>query len=240
MVRENTEDIYAGWESGPGEPGHAGLAGRLGLDPGREVSVKAISRAGSLRIARHAFAIAAAEGRPVTAAALPQLYPETDGLFLTAARAAAAEHPEVPYAEVGLAAAMAAVARGELPGVLLLQNLYGDVASDVAAATVGGLGVAPGANLGPGCAVFEATHGSAPAWAGRGVLNPTAMILSGALLLAHLGLAGAAARVRAAVAAVLAEGSAVTSDLRPGGLEAGRGVPTEVFVAAVVARLDRP
>jgi isocitrate dehydrogenase (NAD+) len=240
VVRENTEDIYAGWESGPGEPGHAELAARLGLEEGREVSVKAISWAGSLRVARHAFATAAAGGGPVTAAALPQLYPETDGLFLAAARAAAAEVPEVPYAELGLADALAAVARGGLSGVLLLQNLYGDIASDVAAATVGGLGVAPGANLGPGCAVFEATHGSAPAWAGRGVLNPTAMILSGALLLAHLGLAGPAARVRAAVEGVLAEGRALTSDLRPGGLEAGRGVPTGVFVEAVIARVGGP
>jgi len=98
--------------------------------------------------------------------------------------------------------------------------------------------VAPGTNLGADCAVFEATHGSAPAWAGRGVLNPTAMILSGAMMLAHLGLADAAARVRAAVAGVLAEGRQVTSsDLRPGGLEAGRGVPTDVFVTAVLARL---
>jgi len=102
------------------------------------------------------------------------------------------------------------------------------------AATGGGLRWVP-AEAGAG--TFEATHGSAPAWAGRGVLNPTAMILSGALMLAHLGLAEAADRVRAAVAAVLADGTEVTSDLRPGGLEAGRGVPTEVFVSAVVTRL---
>jgi isocitrate dehydrogenase (NAD+) len=238
VIRENTEDIYAGWESGPGEPGHPELAARLGVDPGREVSLKAISWAGSLRVARYAVAAAAgAADRTVTCAALPQIFPETDGLFLAAARAAAAEAPAVRYAELGLADALAAVTRGELSGVLLLPNLYGDVASDVAAATVGGLGVAPGANLGADCAVFEATHGSAPAWAGRGVLNPTAMILSGAMMLAHLGLAEAAVRVRAAVAGVLAEGRQVTSDLRPGGLEAGRGVPTDVFVTAVLARL---
>ena len=189
-------------------------------------------------IARYAFATAAAQCRAVTCAALPQVFPETDGLFLAAARAAAAEAPGVRHAEAGLAEVMAAVAGGTLAGVLLLQNLYGDIASDVAAATVGGLGVAPGANLGPDCAVFEATHGSAPGWAGRGVLNPTAMILSGAMMLAHLGLAEAAALVRDAVAGVLADGSQVTSDLRPGGLEAGLGVPTEVFVMAVVARLS--
>jgi isocitrate dehydrogenase (NAD+) len=240
VLRENTEDIYAGWETGPGEPGYVELVARLGLEPGGEVSLKAISWAGSLRIARYAFATAAAQGQLVTCAALPQVFPETDGLFLAAARAAAAEAPGVPYAETGLADVMTAVTRGELRGVLLLQNLYGDIASDVAAATVGGLGVAPGANLGPDCAVFEATHGSAPAWAGRGVLNPTAMILSGAMMLAHLGLAEAAALVRDAVAGVLAEGTQVTSDLRPGGLEAGLGVPTEVFVEAVLARLDRP
>jgi len=229
IVRENTEDLYAGIEFQQGQPETAELieyinqhskAGRI--KTGREetgISIKPISISGSERIVRYAFQYALENGRrKVTAVHKANIMKHSDGLFLATARRVAEEFASsrLEFEErIVDNMNMQLVQKPELYDVLVLPNLYGDILSDVAAGLVGGLGVAPGANIGPDGAVFEATHGSAPKYRGLNKVNPTALILSAVLMLRHLRETEAADRLEKAVAAVIAEGKDVTYDMKP-------------------------
>ncbi len=201
VVRENTEGLYAGLE-------HE-------VVPGVVESLKVVTEAASLRIARFAFELARRKGRRrVTVVHKANIMKLSDGLFLDCARRVAAEHPDIACDDLIIDnCAMQLVRAPERFDVLLLENLYGDIISDLCAGLVGGLGVVPGANIGDRCAVFEAVHGSAPDLAGRRLANPTALILSAAEMLRHLGEDGAADRVVAAVEKALADPVSRTRDL---------------------------
>src|SRR5215210_7534900 len=204
IVRENTEDLYAGIEH---------MVGRDAAE-----SIKIITRYASERIARYAFEYAVANGRrKVTAVHKANIMKLSDGLFLDSCRTIAAEYEGTVEFEDRIVdnMCMQLVQKPELYDVLVLPNLYGDIVSDLAAGLVGGLGVAPGANIGERAAVFEPVHGSAPKYAGQNRANPTALILSGALMLRHLQERDAAERLDAAIAHVIAEGRRVTYDLKP-------------------------
>jgi len=204
VVRENTECLYAGIEHEviPGEAAEA---------------IRIITRRASERIVRFAFEYAQANGRKlVTAVHKGNILKLTDGLFLRTAQAVAAEYPQIAFNDrIVDNLCMQLVQRPHEYDVLVLPNLYGDIVSDLCSGLVGGLGVAPGANMGEGIAVFEPVHGSAPKYAGQNKVNPTAAIRSGAMMLRFLGEAGAAQRVEDAVAKVIAEGKRVTYDLKP-------------------------
>jgi isocitrate dehydrogenase (NAD+) len=223
VVRENTEDLYAGIEYEAGSDAAEKVIHDLNLlqgkqiAPGSGISVKPISEAASERIVRFAFEHARANHRrEVAGVTKANIMKFTDGLFLSVFREVSKDYPEIASREVLVdAVCMQLVQRPEEFDVLVLPNLYGDIVSDVTAGLVGGLGVAPGANLGTSAAVFEATHGSAPRYRGLNKVNPTAMILSGKLMLEHLGEREAAQRLERAVAAVIAEGKRVTYDLKP-------------------------
>jgi isocitrate dehydrogenase (NAD+) len=227
IVRENTEDLYAGveFEQGQGETAQLIEAvNRLSRDrkirTGAQetgVSIKPISISGCERIVRYAFQYALDNGRKkVTAVHKANIMKYTDGLYLAVARKVAQEFPGVEFEDrIVDNMCMQLVQKPELYDVLVLPNLYGDILSDLAAGLVGGLGVAPGANIGPQGAVFEATHGSAPKYKGQNRVNPTALILSGMLMLRYLKEVAAAQRLEEAVAAVIAEGRDVTYDLKP-------------------------
>ena len=220
IVRENTEDLYAGIEHMVG--------------PDAAESIKIITRLASDRIARFAFDYAVANGRSkVTAVHKANIMKLSDGLFLECCRNVAAEYEGRIAFEDRIVdnMCMQLVQKPELYDVLVLPNLYGDIVSDLAAGLVGGLGVAPGANIGTKAAVFEAVHGSAPKYAGLNRANPTALMLSGVLLLRHIGEQAAAERVEAALRAVLAEGKTVTYDL-------GGTAGTSQFADAVIERLN--
>ncbi|HEY6744922.1 MAG TPA: isocitrate/isopropylmalate family dehydrogenase, partial [Mycobacteriales bacterium] len=184
---------------------------------GSGISIKPISEEGSARIIRYAFQYAKDNGRKrVHCIQKSNIMKFTDGLFLSVFREVAKEFPDIePWENLVDATCMGLVQRPEEWDVLVLPNLYGDILSDLTAGMVGGLGVAPGANIGTDTAVFEATHGSAPKYKGQNKVNPTAMILSGKLMLAHLGEEDAARRLEDAVAAVIAEGKSVTYDMKP-------------------------
>jgi isocitrate dehydrogenase (NAD+) len=219
IVRENTEDLYAGIEHMVG--------------PDAAESIKIITRAASERIARYAFEYAVANGRTkVTAVHKANIMKFSDGLFLESCRTIAAQYDGKIAFEDRIVdnMCMQLVQKPELYDVLVLPNLYGDIVSDLCAGLVGGLGVAPGANIGPDAAVFEAVHGSAPKYAGQNKANPTALMLSGVLLLRHIGEQAAATRVEDAIRAVIAEGRTVTYDL-------GGTAGTSEFADAIVARL---
>ena len=220
IVRENTEDLYAGIEH------------MVGTDAAE--SIKIITRAASERIARYAFDYAVANGRrKVTAVHKANIMKLSDGLFLDSCRAVAAGYPQVEFEDrIVDNMCMQLVQKPDLYDVLVLPNLYGDIVSDLAAGLVGGLGVAPGANIGEHAAVFEAVHGSAPKYAGQNKANPTALILSGVLMLRHLGHIEAADQVEDALRAVIAEGRTVTYDL-------GGSATTSGFADAVIARLGQ-
>ena len=220
IVRENTEDLYAGIEHMVG--------------PDAAESIKIITRAASERIARYAFEYAVANGRKkVTAVHKANIMKFSDGLFLESCRTIAAQYEGRIAFEDRIVdnMCMQLVQKPELYDVLVLPNLYGDIVSDLAAGLVGGLGVAPGANIGPDAAVFEAVHGSAPKYAGQNKANPTALMLSGVLLLRHIGEQAAAERTENAIRAVIAEGRTVTYDL-------GGTAGTSDFADAIVARLE--
>jgi isocitrate dehydrogenase (NAD+) len=201
VVRENTEDLYSGLE-------HV-------VVPGVVESIKIITEKASTRIARFAFDYARAHSRKkITAVHKANIMKLSDGLFLDCCRKIAKEYAEVVYDEMIVdATCMQLVLDPDRFDVLLLENLYGDIVSDLTAGLVGGLGMAPGANIGISVALFEAVHGSAPDIAGKNLANPIALILSGALMLDHLGEHDAATRVRRAVRAVLADGRKLTRDL---------------------------
>ena len=219
IVRENTEDLYAGIEH------------RVGPDAAE--SIKIITRAASQRIARYAFEYAVKNGRrKVTAVHKANIMKLSDGLFLESCQQVAADYAGRIEFEDRIVdnMCMQLVQKPELYDVLVLPNLYGDIVSDLAAGLVGGLGVAPGANIGEKAAVFEPVHGSAPKYAGQDKANPTALILSGALMLRHLGETDAADRVERAVREIIAEGVTTTYDL-------GGTAGTRAFGEAVAARV---
>jgi len=227
IVRENTEDLYAGIEFEAGKPQTGELYDYINkvspqrpIKSGREetgISIKPISVSGSERIVRCAFEYARENKRKkVTAVHKANIMKFSDGLYLATARKVAAQYPDIEFEDRIIDnMCMQLVQKPELYDVLVLPNLYGDIVSDLAAGLVGGLGVAPGANIGPDGAVFEATHGSAPKYKGLNKVNPTALILSGMLMLRHLKETVAADRLEKAVAAVIVEGKDVTYDMKP-------------------------
>ena len=219
IVRENTEDLYAGIEH---------MVGRDAAE-----SIKIITRVASERIARFAFEYAVANGRrKVTAVHKANIMKLSDGLFLESCRTVATDYEGRIEFEDRIVdnMCMQLVQKPDLYDVLVLPNLYGDIVSDLCAGLVGGLGVAPGANIGTEAAVFEPVHGSAPKYAGLDKANPTAMILSGALMLRHLGYPDQATRLETVVREIIAEGRATTYDL-------GGTAGTAAFADAVIARL---
>ncbi|MCL4458642.1 MAG: isocitrate/isopropylmalate dehydrogenase family protein [Chloroflexi bacterium] len=219
VVRENTEDLYAGIEHMVG-------------DDAAE-SIKIITRKASTRIARFAFEYALKNGRrKVTAVHKANIMKLTDGLFLESCQQVASAYPQIAFEDrIVDNMCMQLVQKPELYDVLVLPNLYGDIISDLCAGLVGGLGVAPGANIGEEIAVFEPVHGSMPKYAGQNKANPTALILSGVLLLEYLGEQTAAQIVRLALESIIAEGKDVTYDL-------GGSAGTSEMAEAIVARME--
>jgi isocitrate dehydrogenase (NAD+) len=215
IFRENTEDLYSGLE-------HE-------IVPDVVTSLKVITRTASERIANYAFEYARKNGRKkVTAIHKANIMKLADGLFLRCCREVAAKYPAIEYKELIVDnASMQLVIRPETFDILLLPNLYGDIVSDLAAGLVGGLGIVPGANMGKTHAVFEAVHGSAPDIAGQGKANPTALMLSAAMLLTHLGENTAAAKLQEGIEHVYKEGKSLTGDV-------GGTASTEEFTDAVV------
>lgn len=241
IIRENTEDLYAGVEYQPGSEQARLIRSWTPekINPDAAISIKSISGSASGRIVRYAFEYALANGRKkVTAVAKANIMKYSDGLFYEAAREVAKEYEgRVDYEERLVdAICMQLVQRPENFDVLVMPNLYGDIVSDLCAGLVGGLGVAPGANIGTDVAVFEPTHGSAPKYKGMNKVNPTALILSGMLMLKHLGETEAAGRLERAVMAVLAEGRYVTYDLKEDRNDP-TAVGTQEMADAIVARL---
>ena len=220
IVRENTEDLYAGLE-------HE-------IVPGVVESLKIITEKASTRIAKFAFGYARAFGRTrVTAIHKANIMKLSDGLFLESTRKTSREHTDIAYDErIVDAACMQLVMNPEKFDVLLLPNLYGDIVSDLCAGLVGGLGVVPGANLGTDAAVFEAVHGSAPDIANKNLANPTALLLSGLMLLDHIGEGQRAERIRTALHRVLADGRVRTKDL-------GGDATTTEFTEAVCREVEQ-
>ncbi|HLG12982.1 MAG TPA: isocitrate dehydrogenase (NAD(+)) [Blastocatellia bacterium] len=219
VVRENTEDLYSGLE-------HE-------VVPGVVESLKIITDRASRRIARFAFDYARREGRKkVTAIHKANIMKMSDGLFLNCFREVARDYPEIEANDLIVDnACMQLVMDPNQFDVLLLENLYGDIISDLGAGLVGGLGVVPGANIGEEIAVFEAVHGAAPNIAGRGIANPTAMIQTAVLMLKHLGEREIADRIQAAIEIVLAQGKTMTRDL-------GGSATTRDFAEAVILNLE--
>jgi len=219
IVRENTEDLYAGIEH---------MVGRDAAE-----SIKIITREASERIARFAFEYAVNNGRhKVTAVHKANIMKLSDGLFLESCRTVAKDYDGKIEFEDRIVdnMCMQLVQKPELYDVMVLPNLYGDIVSDLCAGLVGGLGVAPGANIGTEASVFEPVHGSAPKYAGMNKANPTALLLSGVLMLRHLGEQEAAVRVETALREVIAEGKSTTYDL-------GGPAGTSQFADAIIARL---
>ena len=220
IVRENTEGLYSGIENE--------------ITPGVVTSLKVATTGASMRIARYAFAYARErDRRSVTVFHKANIMKLTDGLFLDCSRKVHAEEfPDVTYNEVIIdAGCMKLVQDPTTMDVLLMENLYGDLISDLCAGLVGGLGVVPGSNIGEEVAVFEAVHGSAPDIAGKNRANPLAVIMSGVMMLNHLGETAVAARIKAAYNGALAEGDSLTADL------GGTGT-TSSFADALVRRID--
>jgi len=223
VVRENTEDLYAGIEFAKGAPETDKLLSfvrqsteeKVPNDSG--ISIKLISETGTKRIVKFAFEYARANGRKkVSAIHKANIMKFSDGLFLDVAREVAKSYPDIEFEDVivdNLCAQL--VQRPHQFDVLVLPNLYGDIVSDLCAGLVGGLGVAPGANIGDELAVFEPTHGSAPKYTGLNKVNPLATILSGIMMLKYINERTAADRLEATVTAVVAEGKSVTYDLKP-------------------------
>ena len=220
IVRENTEDLYSGLE-------HE-------VVPGVVESLKIITERASTRIARFAFQYARREGRKkIHAIHKANIMKLSDGLFLKSVRSVAADYPEIEYQELIVDNACMQIVLNPLQfDVMLLPNLYGDVMSDLAAGLVGGLGVVPSGNIGDHGAMFEAVHGTAPDIAGKGLANPTALLLSSILMLDHLGERSAANRIQAALERVYSEAKHTTKDV-------GGSAGTDEFTDAVIAAVPR-
>ena len=246
IVRENTEDLYAGVEFEAGKPETQQLIDFInGLPSDRKiktkgnetgVSIKPISVSGTERIVRCAFDYAVQNKRKkVTAVHKANIMKYSDGLYLKTAQNVAKDYPSIEFEErIVDNMCMQLTQKPELYDVLVLPNLYGDIVSDLGAGLIGGLGIAPGANIGPNGAVFEATHGSAPKYKGLNKVNPTALILSAVLMLEHLGEKDAANRLENAVAEVIAQGKDVTYDLK-----AHRDDPTAVGTSEMADAICR-
>jgi isocitrate dehydrogenase (NAD+) len=223
IVRENTEDLYAGIEYEQGTPDAEELIAWIESKGGKlrwrdaGISIKPISITGTRRIFEFAFDYARRMGRrKVTAVHKANIMKFSDGLWLHVAREVAAENPDLEFDDrIVDNMCMQLVQRPEEYDLLVLPNLYGDVLSDLCAGMIGGLGLAPGANYGDSAAVFEPTHGSAPKYAGQNKVNPMAQLLSGMLMLRHLGEHEAADGLEEAIAAVIREGTSVTYDMKP-------------------------
>jgi isocitrate dehydrogenase (NAD+) len=243
VVRENTEDLYAGIEFEEGTDGARRLiswleehGGRIHADSG--ISIKPISVSGTRRIVRFAFDYARRNGRrKVTAVHKANIMKFSDGLYLRVAREVAAENDDIAFDDrIVDNMCMQLVQRPEEYDVLVLPNLYGDVVSDLCAGMIGGLGLAPGANFGEGIAIFEPTHGSAPKYAGQNKVNPMAQMLSGMLMLRHLGERSAADALESAIAEVIREGESVTYDMKPS-RDDPAAVGTSEVAEAVIEKL---
>lgn len=244
IIRENTESEYIGIEFENGSAAAAELRAFAEREKGKTIrpdsgiALRPISVTGSRRIVEYAFDHARRNGRQrVTAIHKANILKATDGLFLEVAREVAKSHGDIEFSDMIVdATCMNLVQRPQQFDVLVMPNLYGDILSDLCAGLVGGLGVAPGANMGERAAVFEPVHGSAPAFRGSGLMNPTAMMLSAALMLRHIGERAAAERWEAAIARVLAEGRVVTRDLLPAE-DAARAATTEQMTDAIIAAM---
>ncbi len=244
VVRENTEDLYAGIEFEMGSDGAGtlreclqGLGETVREDAG--ISIKPISVMGSERIVRSAFDYAIERGRTkVTAAHKANIMKFSDGLFLETARRVAEDYPDIEFEDRIIDnLCNQLVSRPEEYDVIVLPNLYGDIVSDLGAGMIGGLGFAGGANIGTEAAVFEATHGSAPRYAGLNKVNPTALMLSGVYMLEHLKEEDAARRLESALAEVIRQGEKVTYDLKPT-RDDPSAVGTSQFADAVIEEMD--
>ena len=247
IVRENHEDLYAGIEYELGDPTTDRLREFIRETEGTElredigVSIKSISVHGTERIVREAFEYAKAYGRSkVTAGHKANIMKVSDGLFLdTARRVAEEEYPEIEFEDrIVDNLCNQLVSRPEEYDVIVLPNLYGDMLSDLCAGMIGGLGVAPGANIGDDCAVFEAVHGSAPKYKGQNKVNPMALMLSGVMLLNHVEERASADRLEQAIAAVIREGTSVTYDMKPT-RDDPSAVGTSEVADAIIARMER-
>jgi isocitrate dehydrogenase (NAD+) len=246
IVRENTEDLYAGIEFEKGTAGAKELIqfinGKMGnvirADSG--LSIKMITEMGTRRIVKYAFEYAQKNGRrKVTATHKANIMKFSDGLFLSVAREVAKEYLDIEFQDALIDnLCMQLVRRPQEYDIIVAPNLYGDIISDLCAGLVGGLGLAPGANIGEGTALFEPTHGSAPKYTGLNKVNPMAMMLSGMLMLKHIGETKAADSLEKAIAAVIAEGKSVTYDMK-----ARRDDPSAVGTSqvadAVIAKLKK-
>jgi isocitrate dehydrogenase (NAD+) len=243
FVRENTEDLYAGIEFEKDTPENAAIIEKIiELDPDAAatikphsgISIKPISVEGTQRVVRFAFDYAKENGRrKVTAVHKANIMKHTDGLWLAVATEVAKEYPDIEFEErIVDNMCMQLVQKPELYDVIVLPNLYCDILSDLGAGLVGGLGVAPGANIGTHAALFEPTHGSAPKYAGMNKVNPLAMMLSGVMMLRHLKETEAADRMEGAIAELVREGRSVTYDMKP-----DRDDPTAVGTSEVADAL---
>ena len=244
IVRENTEDLYAGIEYQKGSPEMAELLDfierttKTNLSHESAISIKFISVPASRRIVKFAFDYARTNKRKkVTAVHKANIMKFSDGLFLSVAQEVAKDYPDIQFEDrIVDNMCMQLVQKPELYDVLVLPNLYGDILSDLSAGLIGGLGVAPGANIGTDYAVFEPVHGSAPKYAGQNKVNPMAMMFSGVLMLRYLGEKDAATRLEEAMSAVIAEGKSVTYDLKPRP-DDPTAVGTSQVADAIIARM---
>jgi isocitrate dehydrogenase (NAD+) len=244
IVRENMEDTYAGVEFDTGTPEAAEVIEAINarserkIAPDAAISIKMITPEGSRRIVEYAFEYARKNRRKkVTAVHKANIMKFSDGLFLKVAQDVATTYPDIEFEDrIVDNMCMQLMQKPQLYDVLVMPNLYGDIVSDLVAGMIGGLGVAPGGNIGKDAAVFEPIHGSAPSHAGKNEANPVAMILSGALMLRHLGEIDAAESIEGAVAAVIAEGTHVTYDLRAD-RDPAKAATTTAMADAVIARL---
>ncbi|MDH4068162.1 MAG: isocitrate/isopropylmalate dehydrogenase family protein [Dehalococcoidia bacterium] len=242
VVRENTEDLYAGIEFARGDSGTKKLLDLVRDAVGKElkkdsaVSLKVISQTASRRIVRFAFEYARQNSRrKVIAVHKANILKFSDGLFLDTAREVAREYNDIEFGDMLVdATCMELVRKPQMFDVLVLPNLYGDIISDLCAGLVGGMGIAPGANIGDEVAIFEPTHGSAPKYAGQNKVNPMAMMLSGVMMLRYLGEKDSAGRLESAISEIIAEGKNVTYDLK---LDPATVVGTSQVADAVIARL---
>ncbi len=247
IVRENTEDLYAGIEFAKGSDSAKKIIDLIRDLTGKTIrsdsgiSIKPISVYGTERIVRFAFEYAKKKkDKKVTAVHKANIMKYSDGLFLEIARNVASQYPEIEFEDrIVDNMCMQLVQKPELYDVIVLPNLYGDIVSDLAAGLIGGLGVAPGANLGDEYAVFEPVHGSAPKYKGLNKVNPLAMILSGVMMLRHIGEFEAAQRLESAVASVIGEGRQVTYDMKPTP-DDPTAATTSQMADAIIEKLQSP
>ena len=244
VVRENTEDLYAGIEFAKGSDDAAELMKWINerssrkITPDSGISIKPISVAGTDRIVQFAFDYARANGRKkVTSVHKANIMKYTDGLWLEVSRQVAQRNSDIEFEDrIVDNMCMQLVQKPELYDVIVLPNLYGDILSDLCAGLVGGLGVAPGANIGADMAIFEATHGSAPKYKGLNKVNPCALILSAMMMLRHLDMQSEADKLENAFAAVIAEGKSVTYDMKPD-RDDPTAVGTSEMADAIIAKM---